>query len=169
MSQAATLPDRAALLRAYHAEARPHYQRRAALDAPPGEPAKLATARAESLRRDELDALTGRRSARDCSAAELDLVVRYLRRQGAGDGRARGGTGPGTDRPTASQWATIARLARARGWDKGLEDHRLVAFVVRTAAVAAVRFLDRARATQVITGLERWAAQSAPTAGTAVN
>lgn len=162
MSSAARALDRAALLRAYHAEARRYYQRQEQRDRAPAdstEPGAIA-ARVDALRGEGLDVLTSHTSARDLSAAELDLVVRYLRRQGATDGRARGGAGNGTDRPTAAQWASIARLARARGWEAGLEDPRLLAFVVRTACVAAVRFIDRRRATAIITGLERWAAQS---------
>lgn len=163
MSSTLLALDRAVLLRAYQAEARAHYQRQEALGRAAGESISTdaeITSRVEILRRDGLEAMTGHRSARDLSAAELDMVVRYLRRQGASDGRARGGAGNGTDRPTDAQWATIARLARARGWEQGLEDGRLLAFVARTAKISAVRFLDRARATEVITGLERWDAQT---------
>ena len=73
--------------------------------------------------------------------------------------RQPGGLGP--DRPTPRQWAFIVDLAKARGWDEGLEDPRLHAFIRRTVLVDALRFLTREDATQVITGLKRWQDQTA--------
>lgn len=144
-----TAASRARLLSAYHAMARPWYAAEAARLG--GDP--------EQRRRAALAALTGHDSAADCTDAELASAVRTLRRQGAGDARGRGGNGLGDDRPTPQQWATIARMARARGWDRGLTDPRLAAFVRRTAKVNAVRFLGRIQASAIITALGRWSVQ----------
>lgn len=113
---------------------------------------------------------TGKRSCRDCTAAELRDLIRALAYRGAIAARAHrvtpaaairqpGGLGP--DRPTPRQWAFIVDLARARGWDEGLEDPRLNAFIRRTVFVDAPRFLTRAEASRVITGLRRWQGQTA--------
>lgn len=98
---------------------------------------------------------TGHASAAKAGNAELGDAIRELRRRGALDGRSRGGSG-GPDRPTDAQWAKVAALGRARGWH-GLDDPRMLGFVVRTAKVSAMRFLTRGQITAVITGLERWA------------
>lgn len=113
---------------------------------------------------------TGKRSCRDCTAAELRDLIRALIDRGALAARAHrvtppaairqpGGLGP--DRPTPRQWAFILDLAKARGWDEGLEDPRLSAFIRRTVFVDALRFLTREDASQVITGLKRWQSQTA--------
>ena len=67
-----------------------------------------------------------------------------------------GVTASGAARPTRRQWTAIGGLARAMGWDEGLEDARLAGFVKRTAHVDCVRFLTRRQASAVIVGLERW-------------
>ena len=113
---------------------------------------------------------TGKRSCRDCTAAELQGLIRVLIDKGTIAARAHrvtpaaairqpGGQGP--DRPTPRQWAFIVDLAKARGWDEGLADLRLHAFIRRTVLVDALRFLTRADASQVITGLKRWQSQTA--------
>lgn len=66
----------------------------------------------------------------------------------------RGGEGVG--RPTPLQMGEIERLALLAGFEAGLGDLRLEAFVRRTAGVDGVRFLSRDLATDVITGLRRW-------------
>jgi hypothetical protein len=45
------------------------------------------------------------------------------------------------------------------GWGKGLEDQRLRSFVERTAKVQSTRFITRAQASKIITGLEQWVRQ----------
>lgn len=113
---------------------------------------------------------TGKRSCRDCTAAELRDLIRTLVYMGAIAARAHrvtpaaairqpGGLGP--DRPTPRQWAFIVDLAKARGWDKGLDDPYLNAFIRRTVFVDSFRFLNRAQASRVITGLRRWQSQTA--------
>ena len=115
--------------------------------------------------RARLERATGKRSAGDLTEAERLKVIRELIAEGADlplpTGRERqqhpGGQGP--DRPTPAQWATIGRLAREMGWQDGLEDGRLKAFVVRTAKVDSTRFLSRRQASAIITGLTRMASQ----------
>ncbi|MEM6727838.1 MAG: regulatory protein GemA [Pseudomonadota bacterium] len=103
---------------------------------------------------------TGKRSAGKLTTRERIDLLRTMRRHGMLPDRAPGGPGRGVagdDRPTSAQWAKLAALGRSLGWEKGLEDERLRGFVIRTAKVSSTRFLTRAGATQVITGLEQWA------------
>lgn len=97
------------------------------------------------------------RSCTTCTNKQLGHLVGLLRRLGALDGNARGGKG--IDRPTSRQWAKLAGLGRAMGWDGGLEDARMQAFIKRTAKVDNTRFLTRKGITECITGLEQWAKQ----------
>lgn len=108
---------------------------------------------------DWLQGLTGRRSAGDLNPDERITLIRKLRRDDLIPDRARGGIGQtasGAERPTPAQWSKIGGLARARGWEKGLEDERLRSFVERTAKVSSSRFLSREGASKVILGLENW-------------
>lgn len=97
---------------------------------------------------------TGKSSAGKLTRAERIEFVKMLRREGLIPERMKGGQT--TDRPTHAQWAKLGGLARSMGWHKALEDHRLQAFVKRTANVSSTRFLTRDQASKVITGLERW-------------
>lgn len=98
--------------------------------------------------RDTLERLTGKRSAAKLSFDQLKGVAQYMQDNGAfGAERA--------DRPTKSQFAKMAALAKARGWD-GLDCPELKSFAVRTAKISDMRFLTRRLASTVITGLEQW-------------
>lgn len=111
---------------------------------------------------DWLEVRTGKRSAADLDTGERIALLKAIRREGLLPERSRGGRGPtrdGRDRPTTQQWAKIAALGRSMGWQGGLEDKRLHGFVTRTVKVASPRFITRAQATAVITGLEAWARQ----------
>lgn len=105
----------------------------------------------EETRRAHLERHTGQRSAADCTDAQLTAVANAM---AAEQDSAIGGIG--LDRPTKPQWARLAALSRARGWD-GLDDARLKGFIRRTAKVAAARFLTRELISKVIMGLENWA------------
>jgi hypothetical protein len=61
----------------------------------------------------------------------------------------------------ATRWqlATIERLAWELGWERGLDDARLLRFVQRTAKVDSVRWLEKGAASAVIGGLMRWKRQ----------
>lgn len=110
---------------------------------------------------DWLERHTGKRSAGKLTVAERIELIKTLRQQGLVPEKGRGGYGQtagGEDRPTSAQWAKIGGLSRDLGWD-GLEDARLQTFVKRTAKISNARFLSRAKATDVITGLERWVRQ----------
>lgn len=111
---------------------------------------------------DWLQRHTGKRSAGKLTTSERITLLNMLRRDGLLPERARGGSGQtqgGEDRPTSAQWAKIGGLARSMGWENGLEDTRLRAFVGRTAKVQSTRFLTRAQATKVNSGLEVWVHQ----------
>lgn len=109
----------------------------------------------DATRRAAQAAFAGHESLKDFSDAQLLSWCWELKRRGARIGipgpPPRGGTGWG--RPTEAQLATIERLAVAMD----LSDAALTGFVRRTTHVDDVRFLTRAQASQVITGLERWA------------
>lgn len=102
--------------------------------------------------------VTGKDSCRDMSDAQLRRLLWHYKGLGVEIGvpnpPAPGGTG--WERPTKWQWMEIERLALAMGWEDGLEDARLLGFVRRTAGVDAMRFLSRAQASAVISGLRRW-------------
>ncbi|MCT4608637.1 MAG: regulatory protein GemA [Pelagimonas sp.] len=109
-----------------------------------------------------LENLTGKRSAGKLTAAERAELVKKLRKDKLLPERSRGGRGQtngGEDRPTSAQWNKIGGLARSMGWGKGLEDQRLRSFVERTAKVQSTRFITRAQASKIITGLEQWVRQ----------
>lgn len=105
---------------------------------------------------DWLFRLTGCRSASALSMDQRIDLIKRLRRDGLITERGQGGRSEG--RPTSEQWAHIGSLARKMGWQDGLEDARLKAFVERTAKVTAARFITREQATAVITGLRNWLA-----------
>jgi len=105
---------------------------------------------------------TGKRSAGKLTTPERIALIKTLRGEGLIPERERGGIGQtqsGDERPTSAQWAKLGGLARSMGWEKGLEDSRLRSFVVRTAKVNSTRFITRAQASKVITGLEEWVRQ----------
>jgi hypothetical protein len=111
---------------------------------------------------DWLERHTKKRSASKLTTGERIDLIRMMRKEGLVPDRRPGGTGPtasGEERPTSAQWAKIAALSRAFGWEKGLEDERLRAFVIRTAKVSSTKFLSRTQASKVIMGLEVWVAQ----------
>jgi hypothetical protein len=107
---------------------------------------------------DWLEKYTGKRSAAHLSKTARFAFLKRLRREGIVPAKKAQG-GKGADRPTSSQWAYIAKLARELGWQDGLEDARLQGFVERTAKISSARFLKRSDATKVINGLEVWLAQ----------
>ncbi|MBK1690999.1 regulatory protein GemA [Ectothiorhodospira mobilis] len=115
----------------------------------------------EEFRRQRQQEVTGHASCRDMTDAQLLGWCWHLKDLGADIGipgpPRRGGARP--SRPTRSQLAALEHFAQRLGWTDGLEDERLRGFVRRTAGVSDVRFLTRGQATQVITGMKRWAYQ----------
>lgn len=120
----------------------------------------------DETRRAVQQAVTGKASCKDMSEAELRRLLWHYKAKGADIGipgpAPRGGQG--WTRPTPWQWVEIERLALRMGWS-GLDDGALRGFVRRTCDVADVRFLTRAQATAVISGLRRWVAQRERSAG----
>lgn len=109
----------------------------------------------EETRRAAQAAFSGKASLKDFSDQELIAWCWELKRRGADIGipgpPPKGGAG--WDRPTPAQWATIERLAAALA----LTDAGLAGFVKRTTGLDDPRFLDRRGASDVISGLTRWA------------
>lgn len=109
----------------------------------------------DETRRAAQMAFAGRSSLKDFSDQQLIGWCYELKRRGADIGipapPPRGGGG--WERPTDAQWATIERLAASLG----LTDGALAGFVRRTCGVDDPRFLTRRGATEVITGLGKWA------------
>lgn len=105
---------------------------------------------------------TGKASAGKLTRQERIDLIAALRKEGlVPDGRGKGGRGEtvaGEERPTRAQWGRIGGLARGLGWDGGLEDPRLKAFVKRTAKLSSTRFLTKVDATSIILGLQKMAA-----------
>ncbi len=109
----------------------------------------------DDTRRAAQAAFSGHESLKDFTNQQLIAWCYELKRRGADIGiplhSARGGRG--LDRPTDAQLATIERLAASLDMSAGA----LAGFVRRTCAVDDPRFLTRRAATDVITGLTRWA------------
>ena|GEM_PF-2153573 len=109
----------------------------------------------EETRRAAQMAFAGKASLKDYTDSQLVGWCWELKRRGADIGipgpPPRGGMG--WERPTEAQWATIERLAT----QLGMTDAGLTGFVRRTCGVDDPRFLSRRMATEVITGLTRWA------------
>lgn len=109
----------------------------------------------EDTRRAAQAAFAGRESLKDFDDRQLIAWCYELQRRGADIGipapPPKGGSGWG--RPTDAQWATIERFKALIG----MTDAGLAGFVKRTTGLDDPRFLTRRGATQVITGLERWA------------
>lgn len=109
----------------------------------------------DETRRAAQMAFAGQASLKDFTDQQLIGWCWELKRRGAQIGipapPPKGGTGWG--RPTDAQWATIERLSASLG----MTDAALAGFVRRTCGVDDQRFLTRRGATEVITGLTKWA------------
>ncbi|TCS69745.1 uncharacterized protein DUF1018 [Sulfuritortus calidifontis] len=109
----------------------------------------------DDARRQAQAAFAGRASLKDFDDKQLVAWCWELKRRGAEIGipspPPKGGLG--WNRPTPAQWATIERLAGSLA----LTDTALAAFVKRTTGLDDPRFLTKRGATEVITGLEKWA------------
>lgn len=106
-----------------------------------------------------LEKHTARRSAKDCSEAQLSLLADLLRDLGALD---RPGMAPATsvasgpDRPTQAQWRMALGLSKKLGMSGATNDPDLANFCKRVAKVDNPRFLDRRGMHALISGLTAW-------------
>lgn len=121
--------------------------------------AKQAGCLDEDDRRAVQHRLTGKASCRDMTEAELVRVIDHWRARGATVRASAPEAGSAPEAASRWQLATLERLALEMGWDAGLEDPALLSFVRRTARVDQVRWLSRAQASDVISGLIRWKRQ----------
>jgi len=112
----------------------------------------------DDARRAMQQRVTGKASAADMSDAELVAVCAELARLGA-DIHVPAPQAGGPGMATEWQLLTIERLAHGMGWTEGLLDARLIAFIRRTAKVDRPQWLEKAAASKVISGLQRWAQQ----------
>ncbi len=112
----------------------------------------------EETRRAMQQRVTGKASAADMSEAALVAVCAELARLGA-DIHVPAPQAGGDGMATGWQLLTMERLAMALGWQDGLEDARLAAFIRRTAKVERPQWLTMEAATSVISGLQRWQRQ----------
>jgi hypothetical protein len=112
----------------------------------------------EDARRAMQQRVTGKTSAADMSEAELVAVCAELARLGA-DIHVPAPPAGGPGMATEWQLLTIERLAFRMGWTEGLLDARLIAFIKRTAKVERPQWLEKAAASHVISGLQRWDTQ----------
>jgi len=112
--------------------------------------------------RDWLFELTGKRSATECTWAQLDSLVNMLRACNALQNprlkKVKGGTGQG-NRPTAAQWDLANLLCKQIGMT-GCDDERFSAFALRNAKVDHPRFLTRDSMRSLLAGLKVWAENS---------
>lgn len=110
--------------------------------------------------RDWLFEMTGKRSVKECTWAQLDSVVNMLRACGVLENprlkAVKGGTGQG-NRPTAAQWNMANLLCKQIGMT-GCDDERFAAFALRNAKVDHPRFLTRDSMRTLIAGLNAWVA-----------
>jgi len=107
-----------------------------------------------------LEKHTGKRSAKDCTDAELSLLVDLLRDLGALDQppappRAAPGRGA-ADRPTQQQWRAALAISKKLGMSGMVTDPAFITFCKKTAQVESPRFLDRSGMSALITGLDNW-------------
>jgi len=132
--------------------------RRRALIAQAHLAAKQAGCASEEDRRAIQQMVTGKASCADMTERELVRLIDHWGRMGSD---VRAAAPRGAEAPMATRWqlATIERLAWELGWEQGLDDARLLRFVQRTAKIDLVRWLDRAAASRVISGLMRWKRQ----------
>ena len=109
--------------------------------------------------------ILGVESLKGIGAEHLRVLLWHYRKLGADIGvpppELLGGVGTLEDpRPTRAQLGLIEKLAVDLGWNDGLKDERLTQFCKHTCKVDALLFLDRERATHLINGLQKMAANS---------
>lgn len=112
----------------------------------------------EEVRRSWMQKHVSKRSAADCTDAELSLLVDLLRDLGALDPSPLAPLPAcgGQDRPTQHQWRYALDLSKKLGMSGAVHDPGLINFCKRVAKVDSLRFLDREGMRSLITGLERW-------------
>lgn len=110
-----------------------------------------------------LEALTGKRSTKDCTMAELAAVVSTLRACNAlVDQRVKAVQGAvlKDNRPTAAQWGTANRRCITLGMVDGCQNARFIAFTKKTCKVSHPRFLTRDAMRKLIAALNNWIANN---------
>lgn len=104
-----------------------------------------------------LESLTGKRSCKDCTGAELAALASTLRACNALEMPRLKGIqgGKGDNRPSDAQWRLANRLCRELDMS-GCDDPRFAAFAKRIAKVDSPRFMTRQSIRAVIAALGKW-------------
>ncbi|MBI3284035.1 MAG: regulatory protein GemA [Burkholderiales bacterium] len=109
-----------------------------------------------------LESLTGHRSTKDCSEAELSAVVNTLRACKALEhpriNKVRGASAK-NDRPSSSQWSVANQRCQALGMS-GCDDVRFTRFAQKICKVDHPRFLTRDAMRKLIAALNKWIANN---------
>ena len=100
-----------------------------------------------------LHALTGARSCRDLTDAQLIALTDKLKQAGLTDHKPLGGTG--IDRPSAAQWRKLETLARQVGYNN-IQDAGFAKWIKRVTGLDNPRFLTAETCKDAIVGLMRW-------------
>jgi len=100
-----------------------------------------------------LQGLTGARSCRDLSDAQLIALAGKLKQAGLTDRKPLGGTG--IDRPSPAQWRKLETLARQVGY-ANLLDTGFATWIKRVTGLDNPRFLTAQACSDAICGLQRW-------------
>ncbi|MDP2961322.1 MAG: regulatory protein GemA [Sulfurimicrobium sp.] len=113
----------------------------------------------DAIYRAWLEKHTGKRSAKNCSEAELSALADEMRDMGALDmpGGATpvpGGSGP--DRPTQRQWRAALGLSKKLGMTGKPDDPAFVTFCKKITKLENPRFLDSKGVSALILALENW-------------
>lgn len=113
----------------------------------------------DALYRAWLEKRTGKRSAKDCSEAELSALADEMRDLGALDQprtatKRPGGSGP--DRPTQRQWGAALGLSKKLGMTGKPDDPAFISFCKKITKLENPRFLDSKGISALILALENW-------------
>lgn len=113
----------------------------------------------DALYRAWLEKHTGKRSAKDCSEAELSALADEMRGLGALDqpgeaARIPGGSGSG--RPTQRQWRAALGLSKKLGMSGKPDDPAFITFCKKITKLENPRFLDSKGVSALILALEHW-------------
>ena len=113
----------------------------------------------DALYRAWLEKHTGKRSAKDCSEAQLSALADEMRDLGALDkpgevARIPGGSGP--DRPTQRQWRAALGLSKKLGMTGKPDDPAFITFCKKITKLENPRFLNRDGISGLILALENW-------------
>lgn len=110
-----------------------------------------------------LEAVSGKRSAKDCTLLELAAIVATLRLCNALENpriKAVQGAALKEDRPTQAQWGAANSICVKLGMQDGCQNARFIDFTKKTCKVTHPRFLTRDAMRRLIAALNNWLANN---------